>query len=375
MPSTGRHPVAIGSSLGRALKARKGAPAAKRATLPDKDYYSFRYNFKPESIDAGQPGSITVKQGSDDAPSSVSVERSGTQEGERHVFTGTEQTANMECVCVLIYDEETGAFTLEKLDSLVVLAYDKKIASGSRRPSSSPLAPPPSRAPLVEDLDLEAQLERDLMDEDAEGELEDALPVPTKHEEEEDEPLPPPRDPTPPPRPKPRPAKPKMKLKPKGKPAVEAAPAKKRRASPPHEGLALPGTFAAPAPLAPAPAPPAPASASDSEDDWVPALPTTAPSPLPPSPLPLSRDIFMEEEDAEGVDEEMEMEEIDPDEFAAEMNEHLDIDEDLEEEDFLAAAVEEEPSTGPPMSLNQFAGGMGEVDEDDYSSSEESDDD
>ena len=29
------------------------------------------------------------------------------------------------------------AFTLEKLDSLVVLAYDKKIASGSRRPSSS----------------------------------------------------------------------------------------------------------------------------------------------------------------------------------------------------------------------------------------------
>ena len=30
------------------------------------------------------------------------------QEGERHVFTGTEQTANMECVCVLIYDEETG---------------------------------------------------------------------------------------------------------------------------------------------------------------------------------------------------------------------------------------------------------------------------
>lgn len=42
MPLTGRHPVALGSSLTRALKARKGAPAAKRAALFDKDFYSFR---------------------------------------------------------------------------------------------------------------------------------------------------------------------------------------------------------------------------------------------------------------------------------------------------------------------------------------------
>ena len=47
MPSTGRHPVAVGSSLGRALKARKGAPAAKRATLPDRDFYSFRCACSP----------------------------------------------------------------------------------------------------------------------------------------------------------------------------------------------------------------------------------------------------------------------------------------------------------------------------------------
>jgi hypothetical protein len=42
MPASGRHSVDIGSSLGRALKARKGAPPAKRANLPDRDFYSFR---------------------------------------------------------------------------------------------------------------------------------------------------------------------------------------------------------------------------------------------------------------------------------------------------------------------------------------------
>jgi neural Wiskott-Aldrich syndrome protein len=42
MPAGGRHPVGVGSSLGRALKARKGAPPTKKANLPDRDFYSFR---------------------------------------------------------------------------------------------------------------------------------------------------------------------------------------------------------------------------------------------------------------------------------------------------------------------------------------------
>jgi len=58
------------------------------------------------------------------------------------------------------------------------------------------------------------------------------------------------------------------------------------------------------------------------------------------------------------------------------MNEHLQDSED----DFLAAAVSPEPepprpSGGGPISLKQFAGGDVSPDEDDYSSSEESDDD
>lgn len=43
MPVTGRHKVNIGTSLGRALKARKGIAPPKRASnLPDRDFYSFR---------------------------------------------------------------------------------------------------------------------------------------------------------------------------------------------------------------------------------------------------------------------------------------------------------------------------------------------
>ena len=39
---TGRHRVSVGSSLARALKARKGAAPSKRSNLPDRDFYSFR---------------------------------------------------------------------------------------------------------------------------------------------------------------------------------------------------------------------------------------------------------------------------------------------------------------------------------------------
>lgn len=237
----------------------------------------------------------------------------------------------------------------------------------------------------VEDLDLEAQLERDLaMDEDADGEPDDEYEEVLPHLEEEEIILPL-RIPTPPPKPKPqRPAKPKMppkmKLAPsKGKGKVKrdnpsdveeerfefgqsAQPAKRRRPSPPSEGLALPGTFVAPPHLAdPTPVQPVLASDSEEEEDWD-EVTAAVPSPAPPAPA-MHHDIFMEEGD--------DVEEIDMNAFEAEMNEHLEDD----EEDFLAAAVGSDPDpspTGPPMSFNQLAGGEPSQDEDDYSSSDDS---
>jgi len=77
MPPLGRHTVNIGSSLGRALKARKGGPAPAKNKLPEKDFYSFRYNFKPESVDTTKPGTMELKKGKE--ATSVIVERANTQ--------------------------------------------------------------------------------------------------------------------------------------------------------------------------------------------------------------------------------------------------------------------------------------------------------
>ena len=139
-----------------------------------------------------------------------------------------------------------------------------------------------------------------------------------------------------------------------------AQPAKRLRPSPPPEGLALPGSFSVPSPLADPPLIRA-LSASDSEEDWD---EVAAAEPTPPTPL--QNNVYMEG-GGEGT------EEIDMTAFEAEMNETLEED----DEDFLAAAVGSDPDPPPsdrPTSISPFAGGEPSQDEDDFSSSEESDD-
>lgn len=137
------------------------------------------------------------------------------------------------------------------------------------------------------------------------------------------------------------------------------APKRIKRTSPTPEiasVLELPGQSTSYA--QPLPAPPAPSNAeeSDAEDYW---------DEIPPQ-APLAAAVDEGEGEGEG-------EEIDVDEFADLMNQHL-VEE--EEDDFLAAAVSSEPEsrpTGPIMSLRQMVGG--DVSEDDFSSSEDSEDD
>ncbi|KAF8966496.1 RNA polymerase II transcription elongation factor-domain-containing protein [Flammula alnicola] len=141
MPSQGRHPVNIGSSLGRAIKNRKlkgsPAPTTKRSNLPERDFYSFKFNFKASSIDATKPASIEIKKGAEN--SQVLAEYPSTQSGEAHSFVGIEQTAK-DVDCILIYDEDTGQYTLEKLDSFVLLKFNRKLAV-SPRPASRTRCP------------------------------------------------------------------------------------------------------------------------------------------------------------------------------------------------------------------------------------------
>ncbi|PFH46062.1 hypothetical protein AMATHDRAFT_70688 [Amanita thiersii Skay4041] len=244
MPAQGCHQVNIGSSFSRALKARKAKdaePPGPSKRLPERDFYAFRYNFKPSSIDSEKPGSIDVRKATDSTL--VTVEYPSKQAGENHVFKGVEKPAK-EWDCVLIYDEELGTFTLEKLDSHLSLTYERKTAT-SRQPPASSNAPPPraqARAAAVDD--LEAQLERDLLDlanPDPEevkikGAVSKTIARRQEEEEEEEKPLAkvvaprrqlPAQRPKSPPKQKPaqRPTKPQPKLKAKAQPVPPPGPA------------------------------------------------------------------------------------------------------------------------------------------------------
>ncbi|KAK7696599.1 hypothetical protein QCA50_001257 [Cerrena zonata] len=163
LPMTGRYSVSVGTSLTRSLKARKAGASARPSKLPEKDFFSFRYNFKPSSVDSTRPGVVEVKKGQD--ITKVTVERPNTH-----------------------------TFTLEKLDSIVTLNnYSKNPPGrGSRlsppgssshtsttAPTTQPLASasaftnksrkPSQQQPTV-DTALEDELEMLLGDKDADGE-------------------------------------------------------------------------------------------------------------------------------------------------------------------------------------------------------------
>lgn len=384
-PAPGRHKVAIGSSLARALKARKGPAPPKRSNLPDRDFYSFRYNFTPESIDPDRPGTVEVKRGKEST--SISLERPSTQ-GENYVFKGIEHPVK-DYDCVLIYDEELGTFTLEKVDGFMTFSYDRKV-QGSGPSTQNVTSPQTSTSQTRDDSDLNKKLEELLSTEDAEGEPDDEYEEVMntrnmrKEEEEEEEdlletllkPSPPVRPPDPPPKQKASRAplkkqesipKPKTISKDAAKPKKEpesrvmldsvlveeldpgvlpARPLKRHKPTPP-EGLALPSASASVDLPSSRPPPPAQdADDSDLDDYWESVL-------VEPEP---------------GTDLDNDAEEIDPDEFGREMEAQL-------------GGTEDEGSPEPdtkrqPMSLNDFARSQfgGQYSDDSSSSSEESDD-
>lgn len=386
MPTTGRHSVAIGTSLRRALKARKGVAPPKRSNLPDKDFYSFRYNFKPESIESSRSGTIEVKRGKD--LTSVTLERPSTQAGENHLFKGAEQQVK-EYDCVLIYDEELGTFTLEKVEGFMGFTYDKKVpASSSSFARKSPSATTPPAAQLKDTRNLEKELEHDLLGlSDADGEAVDdfdevlAKVTGRKQEEEEEEEgeeieIPPRKAPSPPPKPKvSRPAAPppkKHESEPKPKPKPKEVPKGKRETNTYREDSDLEEVLDFGRPARPSKRPkPSVTTAL--------ALPGTTHSFVPPAPptKPAAAESDSEEDWDEVTHNDPVEEEIDLDAFGREMEAEL---EEESDDDILAAVMSPdlEPVanvSGRPMSLNQFAGGQLSADEDDTSSSEDSDED
>ncbi|KJA21648.1 hypothetical protein HYPSUDRAFT_202784 [Hypholoma sublateritium FD-334 SS-4] len=469
MPPQGRHTVNIGSSLNRAIKNRKlkgsPAPTTKRSNLPERDFYSFKFNFKASSTDATKAGSIETTKGPENTL--VRAEYPSTQKkaGEVHKFNGVEQTAR-DVDCILIYDEDTGQYTLEKLDSYIQLKFDRKVMVSPQPASPAPIATGKGKA-KQEESDMASAVEEDPPRQTDVKRQTDATnldeimrqAVAMRREEEEEEggevepprrtpprvpsPLPPPKaaravkpipraraelppkpaqpppvatapPPPPPPKVKAAPTKPKKVKNPPptsypdeeviefGKPAKRSRPSPPRQVAPPPRisspvSLSFPGgstpAFAPPPappvakpavarniPPAPAPQPEMPPSPpimqldsdDDDEEDWE-QVPTVTPVIAQPDyEAELEEAIFGDGfSDADGG------EDIDVNAFEQEMNEQMDPD---SEDDFLAAMISpepERPATGQPISLNRLASGTGaaDSDEDDFSSSDESDED
>ncbi|RDX53052.1 hypothetical protein OH76DRAFT_1399645 [Lentinus brumalis] len=143
---SGKHEVAIGNTVVRTLKARKGVPVDAKAKY-SREFYSVRYNFKPESVDTTKAGTIEVRKSKDEAGSSgATIVRPSTQNDQGVNYTGRVTDAR-EFDCVLIYDEQTGSFTLEKLDTMGVFQHDPKTVRAPRYVGSpAPAAPPRASA-------------------------------------------------------------------------------------------------------------------------------------------------------------------------------------------------------------------------------------
>ncbi|KAF8338947.1 uncharacterized protein EI90DRAFT_2431971 [Cantharellus anzutake] len=131
-PKAGRHGVQPGPSLLRALGV-EGAPD------PLEDFYSFKYQFKPGSDDSTRPGKIGFMQHKPDGKTAFKMERTNAQ-NERHLFNVQQQVKEWECV--LIYDEETGTFTLERLESHMHITYDRSGTRAAREAGAAATSAP-----------------------------------------------------------------------------------------------------------------------------------------------------------------------------------------------------------------------------------------
>lgn len=87
----------------------------KSLTSKNVSYHSFRYNIKPPSIDHSKAGTLQCMPEDD----TYTVEYASQQTDEIHQFTGEQKEGTKELI--LLFDEATNVFTLERLDSTFYL--------------------------------------------------------------------------------------------------------------------------------------------------------------------------------------------------------------------------------------------------------------
>ncbi|XP_076471040.1 ELL-associated factor 1-like isoform X2 [Babylonia areolata] len=98
-------------------------------------FHSFRYDFKPASVDTSQDAKMEVGEGHQVTVTVPHVQGAGTS---HTVFKGNKRpTLGKECV--LIIDHETGTYTLEKLDQNVLLKKTRTEGSSKANRPTTPV--------------------------------------------------------------------------------------------------------------------------------------------------------------------------------------------------------------------------------------------
>ncbi|EJU06471.1 hypothetical protein DACRYDRAFT_103417 [Dacryopinax primogenitus] len=137
LPSSGTHPVRIGTSLKRKFASLDadsnpgGRRQRQRRELPESEFHAVQFGRQPESVDPASGSMFDTTGGAGDGSSKIQVERQSAT-GERFLFTGT-QTASKLRDCLLLWDPNTNSFTLEVLSSSTTLAYDRSATNVLRR--------------------------------------------------------------------------------------------------------------------------------------------------------------------------------------------------------------------------------------------------
>lgn len=160
-------------------------------------FHSFRYDFKPASVDTSKEAKIEVGETHQVTVTVPHVQGAGTT---HTVFKGNKKPTVKECV--LIIDHEAGTYTLEKLDQNVFVKktrsegsskvarpttpVDAKKTSPSKSKggavavtkSNSPLLDSPAITPLPSDTDKDDVIIGDLSSDSSDSDDEDMTEVP-----------------------------------------------------------------------------------------------------------------------------------------------------------------------------------------------------
>ncbi|VDC06257.1 unnamed protein product [Peniophora sp. CBMAI 1063] len=142
-PLTGNSTAKVGPTIKNSFKKKSAGPGAG-SSKGGRDLYAVRYNFWPQGLDTQKSGSFDISACKDDhgSISKVVLERPLANKDDVSVFEGVEKPMQTEYDCVLIWDELLQTLVLEKVESQINLTHMGQRPPTRRLPSNSPAATP-----------------------------------------------------------------------------------------------------------------------------------------------------------------------------------------------------------------------------------------